>query len=81
MYIDEVEFTRELSHGERFEGKACADRRSSRCQKLGYNLTVVAPGKRAFPFHCHHANEEMFFIVSGRTLRFGSAEYPRAKAT
>ena len=34
-------------------------------QKLGYNLTVVPPGKRAFPFHSHRVNEEMFFILEG----------------
>jgi len=34
-------------------------------QKLGYNLTAVPPGKRAFPFHNHHVNEEMFFILEG----------------
>jgi uncharacterized cupin superfamily protein len=32
---------------------------------LGYNITVVPPGKRAFPLHNHHANEEMFFILAG----------------
>ncbi len=32
---------------------------------LGYNITAVAPGKRAFPLHNHHANEEMFFILQG----------------
>lgn len=34
-------------------------------QKLGYNLTVVTAGKRAFPFHNHRVNEEMFFINEG----------------
>lgn len=44
---------------------------------LGYNLTVLAPGKKACPFHNHHINEEMFFIVSGEgLLRFGKDEYP-----
>ena len=32
---------------------------------LGVMLTVVPPGKRAFPFHAHYANEEMFFILEG----------------
>jgi uncharacterized cupin superfamily protein len=46
-------------------------------QKLGYNLTVVAPGKRAFPMHNHRANEEMFFILAGRgELRIGEECYP-----
>ena len=34
-------------------------------QKLGYNLTAIPPGKRAFPFHSHRVNEEMFFILEG----------------
>lgn len=46
-------------------------------KKLGYNLTVVPPGKRACPFHNHHVNEEMFLILEGAgTLRFGDQEYP-----
>jgi len=36
----------------------------------------VAPGKRAFPFHNHHANEEMFFILQGSgELRVGEERY------
>ena len=45
--------------------------------KLGYNLTVVAPGKRNCPFHNHHVEEEMFFILEGEgELRFGDKHYP-----
>ena len=44
---------------------------------LGAMYMVVEPGKRAFPFHNHHANEEMFVILDGEgTYRFGAAEYP-----
>jgi uncharacterized cupin superfamily protein len=44
---------------------------------LGYNITVVPPGKRAFPIHNHHANEEMFFILSGSgELRVGETRQP-----
>ena len=43
---------------------------------LGYNVTSVAPGRRAFPFHNHHANEEMFFILQGSgELRVGEERY------
>ena len=46
-------------------------------RQLGYNLTVVPPGKRAFPFHNHRVNEEMFFILEGEgELRYGEATYP-----
>jgi uncharacterized cupin superfamily protein len=43
---------------------------------LGYNITAVPPGKRAFPLHNHHANEEMFFILQGSgELRIGEERY------
>ncbi len=46
-------------------------------QKLGYNLTAVPPGKRAFPFHNHRINEEMFFVVDGAgEIRIGNVVYP-----
>ncbi|OZG73548.1 cupin [Hahella sp. CCB-MM4] len=46
-------------------------------QKLGYNLTAVPPGKRAFPFHNHRVNEEMFFVIEGHgEVRIGGEIYP-----
>ncbi len=75
--IDDLEGSYELKHGDRFEAKLASVGPLIGAKKLGYNLTVVAPGKRAFPFHNHHANEEMFMILGGEgTLRFGSEEHP-----
>lgn len=46
-------------------------------QQLGYNITVVPPGKRAFPFHNHRVNEEMFFVLQGEgELRLGGETFP-----
>ena len=46
-------------------------------RQLGYNLTVVPPGKTQCPFHSHHGEEEMFFILEGEgELRFGDKRYP-----
>ena len=46
-------------------------------EQLGCSLTVVPPGKKAFPFHAHHANEEMAFILAGSgELRLGDARHP-----
>jgi uncharacterized cupin superfamily protein len=43
---------------------------------LGYNITEVSPGKRAFPFHNHRVNEEMFFILEGSgEIRIGTQTY------
>ena len=47
---------------------------------LGYNLTVLPPGKVQCPFHAHHGEEEMFLILEGEgELRFGDARYPLRK--
>lgn len=46
-------------------------------RKLGYNLTVLPPGKVQCPFHSHHGEEEMFLILEGEgELRFGNDRYP-----
>lgn len=34
-------------------------------QHMGCNLFVLPVGKRAFPFHNHHATEELFIILEG----------------
>ncbi len=45
-------------------------------KKLGYNITKLPPGKRAFPFHSHRVNEEMFFVVEGEgEIRIGDKTY------
>ena len=46
-------------------------------KNLGYNLTVLPPGKIQCPFHCHHGEEEMFLILEGEgELRFGEERFP-----
>jgi uncharacterized cupin superfamily protein len=46
-------------------------------EKLGYNVTAVPPGRRAFPFHNHRVNEEMFFLLEGEgSVRIGEDTYP-----
>ena len=45
-------------------------------QQLGYNITAVPPGKRAFPFHSHRVNEEMFFVLQGTgEVRIGTETF------
>lgn len=47
---------------------------------LGYNFTVLPPGKVQCPFHNHHGEEEMFLILEGEgELRFGDQRYPIRK--
>lgn len=61
---------------ERFESRMGLVGARIGARLLGYNITTVPPGKRAFPLHNHHANEEMFFILAGTgELRVGDEHY------
>lgn len=43
---------------------------------IGANITRVPPGKAAFPFHHHYANEEHFFVLRGSgVLRLGAQTF------
>lgn len=45
-------------------------------KQLSYSIAIVPAGKRSCPFHVHHINEEMFYILEGcGKLRFGENEY------
>jgi uncharacterized cupin superfamily protein len=44
---------------------------------LGCSLTIVPPGKRAYPFHRHHVIHEMFYVLSGEgEVRIGKERKP-----
>lgn len=39
---------------------------------LGFSVVALDPGKRSCPFHFHHLEEELFFVLEGRgVLRQG----------
>ncbi len=65
LNIEKASFQK-LSHGERFESETAWVAPTLNSQKLGYNVTIIPPGKRAFPYHLHHGNEEMFFVLEGK---------------
>jgi uncharacterized cupin superfamily protein len=62
--VDDVPF-QERSHGDRFGCRIAPVGAALQSRKLGFNVTVIPPGKRAFPYHAHRGNEEMFFILEG----------------
>lgn len=76
LNIDNLDY-RDFGDGGKFEARIGPIGRVLGAQKLGYQLVAVAPGKAAWPYHLHHANEEMFFIVEGEgTLRYDGTDYP-----
>jgi len=34
-------------------------------EKLGASVYVLGPGQKSFPYHFHHANEEMLIVLEG----------------
>jgi uncharacterized cupin superfamily protein len=54
-----------ISHGEKYESTFAPVGAHIESQHLGFNVTIVPPGKRSFPYHAHRGNEEMFFILEG----------------
>ena len=62
---------------ERFEAQFGRIGERIGARQLGCNVTVLAPGKRAFPRHNHRVNEELFVILAGTgELRLGDAVHP-----
>ena len=67
---------REFGKGDKFAAKLGRIGPMLGSTGLGCTLTVVPPGKRAFPFHRHHVIHEMFFVLSGTgEYRLGDATY------
>ena len=65
--------TRNEKHGDRFESHMTQLAMPLGAKAIGANVTRVPPGKAAFPFHHHYANEEHFFVLSGTgVLRLGA---------
>lgn len=75
--IRDAVFDFELKHGDLFEARLAQISNQVGAKMLYFDVTELAPGKRAFPFRSHYANEEFFFITEGEgRLRFGDDEYP-----
>jgi uncharacterized cupin superfamily protein len=74
--LDAVTFDDVEDNG-RYTSRRALFSESIGARDLGYNLTIVPPGKVQCPFHSHRAEEEMFLILEGTgTLRFGDQTYP-----
>ncbi len=76
LNVEDVEYT-EWSNGAGFEAKLGPVALRLGARKLGYRIVLLPPGKKAWPFHLHHINEEMFFVLEGTgTLRYGEHRHP-----
>jgi len=75
LNLDELEY-RDWSHGDRFRARLGAVGSRIGARLLGSNVTVLPPGKAAFPFHNHHVNEELFLVLEGEgEVRIGESRF------
>jgi uncharacterized cupin superfamily protein len=66
-----------VGNGDKFAGDFASMGALIGARKLGVSVVVVPPGKRAFPKHAHHVNEEMMFVLEGTgTYHCGSESGP-----
>ncbi|MDH3453111.1 MAG: cupin domain-containing protein [Gammaproteobacteria bacterium] len=74
--IDELEFHSQ-TYGERFAEHMAPIASRIGARQLGCRLTLVPPGKKAWPYHAHLVNDEMFFVLEGNgTLKLADKTYP-----
>ena len=67
----------EMGHGSRFghTRKTLTPFEEAELPKFGLSLYRLEPGKRAFPFHEHSANDEGILVLRGSgVLRYGDDE-------
>lgn len=75
MNINELDYT-DWGNGEAFQARLGLLSQQLGARKLGYRVVVLPAGKKAWPYHAHYVNEEMFFILDGTgTLRFEGKEF------
>lgn len=66
-----------LKNGKRFEVGLHDIDEAVGTSQIGATLHVVPAGKTAWPYHRHHGNDELFFVVSGAgTYRVGDQRLP-----
>ncbi len=76
MNLDEVQFD-DVEDDGLYSSRRASIGRHIGARDLGYNLTELPPGKAQCPFHNHHGEEEMFFILEGEgELHFGDRTFP-----
>ncbi|MDF1749291.1 MAG: cupin domain-containing protein [Alphaproteobacteria bacterium] len=64
------------THGENFEAKFAPITTEAGAKRLGARYVEVPPGKRAWPYHAHHENDEIFVILGGAgQLRLGKEKF------
>lgn len=73
--VDELDWRRQNPGGD-FDADVKDVSEETSLRKIGLRLYRLKPGKTAWPFHAHLANEEVIYVQDGEgTLRYADTEY------
>lgn len=74
--VDSLQWS-EGRRGDRYEWRRIQLGAAAGGEKLGCSLYEIPPGRRAFPYHSHLANEEAIYVLAGQgTLLLGDRQIP-----
>lgn len=62
--VDDADLTHRLREP-LYESRIARLGEGTAARKLGATVVILEPGKRAWPYHLHHAEEEMFVVLEG----------------
>ncbi|MEM7530591.1 MAG: cupin domain-containing protein [Chloroflexota bacterium] len=76
IHVDAIE-KEVVGNGDKFAATIGTITQLMGMTKLGCTMVEIEPGKRAWPYHLHYGQEELFIILEGEgTLRYDDEEYP-----
>jgi uncharacterized cupin superfamily protein len=67
IHSDEVE-AQTVEHGKSYGWSRKSVTAKSDSRQLGASIYEIPPGQRAWLYHFHHANEELFYVLNGSAL-------------
>ena len=63
------------SMGEAYVGKSADVARKLKSKKLGFHIEILSPKKYSCPYHYHHTEEELFYVLDGEATLRQNNEY------
>lgn len=77
--LGDLEYEKQFEGGVRFATEWGDISRRLGGRKLGVGHWIVPPGKASVPYHAHHVNEELVFVLGGEIrVRLNGQVYPLA---
>ena len=76
IHSDEVE-AQTVEHGSSYGWSRKSITANADSEQIGASIYEIPPGKRAWLYHFHHANEELFYVLNGSgAIRTNDGEKP-----